>query len=174
MDDVIIRAAEPGDEPFLWEMLALAAHMPGDPEEAGAAARRDPFLAKFVRDWGRPGDLGAVAVDAGGRGLGAAWLRHLTGPEQSYPAVDPAYPELAVAVRPERTGRGLGGALLGRLLAMARGVYPGVVLSVRADNPAQRLYERHGFAVTGTIVNRVGSASHVMELRLAPAGRAAG
>jgi ribosomal protein S18 acetylase RimI-like enzyme len=169
MNDVTVREARPDDEAFLWEMLVQAAHMAADGDAAVEAARQHPFLAKFVRGWGRPGDLGVVAQAAGGeRPLGAAWLRQLAGEEQSYPAVDPAYPELAVAVLPAWTGRGVGGQLLGRLIALARGSYPGVVLSVRADNPARRLYERHGFVVTGAIVNRVGTRSHVMELRLLP------
>jgi ribosomal protein S18 acetylase RimI-like enzyme len=158
MNDVTVREAGPDDEAILWEMLVQAAHMAADGDASVEAARQHPFLAKFVCGWGRPGDLGVVAHDAGGqRPLGAAWLRHLTGEEQSYPAVDPAYPE-----------RGIGGQLLGRLIALARRSYPGIVLSVRSDNPARRLYERHGFVLTGEIVNRVGTCSRVMELRLLP------
>lgn len=156
--------ATAADEAFLWEMLAEAAHLAADGDGSVAAAQQHPFLAKFVRGWGRQGDIGVIARDAAGERLGAAWVRHLTGPEQSYPAVDGAYPELAIAVRPEHTGRGLGAALLERLIAVARPVYPGLVLSVRAENPAQGLYARHGFVVTGEIVNRVGSRSLVMEL----------
>lgn len=154
------------DQQFLWEMLAEAAHLAADGDATAAAAQQHPFLVKFVRGWGRPGDLGLIAHDATGERLGAAWVRHLTGPEQSYPAVDAAYPELAIAVRPQHVGRGLGGALLDRLIALARPLYPGIVLSVRAENPAQRLYARHGFVVTGEVVNRVGSRSLVMERRL--------
>lgn len=169
MNEVTIREARPDDEAFLWKMLVQAAHMAADGDASVEAARQHPFLAKFVRGWGRAGDLGVVAYDAGSeRPLGAAWLRHLTAEEQSYPAVDPAYPELAIAVLPAYTGRGIGGQLLGRLIALARASYPGIVLSVRADNPARQLYERHGFVVTGEIVNRVGTRSHVMELRLLP------
>ena len=36
------------------------------------------------------------------------------------------------------------------------------MLSVREANPARRLYERMGFVVVQTIVNRVGGASFVM------------
>jgi ribosomal protein S18 acetylase RimI-like enzyme len=158
--------ATAADEAFLWEMLVEAAHLAADGEAPVAAAQQHPFLAKFVRGWGRPGDIGVIARGAAGEPLGAAWARHLTGPEQSYPAVDAAYPELAIAVRPEQSGRGLGGALLGRLIALACTLYPGLVLSVRAENPAQRLYARHGFVVTGEIINRVGSRSLVMERRL--------
>ncbi len=163
---ITLRAAMREDAPFLWEMLTLAAHMQAETAEAVAEAQQHPFLAKFVRDWGGPGDLGVLAL-AAAQPVGAAWLRHLVGPEQSYPAVDPAFPELAVAVRAEHTGRGVGGALLSRLVEQARPHYPGLVLSVRADNPARRLYERHGFVVVDEIVNRVGTRSYVMELRLA-------
>jgi ribosomal protein S18 acetylase RimI-like enzyme len=162
----LITTATAADEAFLWEMLVEAAHLAADGEASATAAQQHPFLAKFVRGWGRPGDIGVIARDAAGESLGAAWVRHLIGPEQSYPTVDAAYPELAIAVRREHAGRGLGGVLLGRLIALARPVYPGLVLSVRAENPAQRLYARHGFVVTGEIVNRVGSRSLVMERRL--------
>jgi ribosomal protein S18 acetylase RimI-like enzyme len=163
--DVRVREAVAADEPFLCLMLFHAAHMAADGARSAEEARAHPYLAKFVRGWGRPGDLGAVA-EAGAGPVGAAWLRHLAGAEKSYVDVDDAYPELAIAVLPERAGQGVGGALLGRLIALARPHYSGIVLSVRADNPARRLYERHGFAVSGEIVNRVGTRSYVMELRL--------
>jgi ribosomal protein S18 acetylase RimI-like enzyme len=163
---VTLREAVAADEPFLCAMLFYAANMAADGASSADEAREHPYLAKFLRGWGRPGDLGVIALDrAQERPVGAAWVRHLVGAEKGYPAVDDAYPELAIAVLPERVGQGLGGALLGRLLALARPRYPGVVLSVRADNPARRLYERHGFAVSGEIFNRVGTRSYVMEAR---------
>lgn len=163
---ITLVTATSADEPFFWEMLAEAAHLAAEGDAMVVAAQQHPFLAKFVRGWGRAGDIGVIACGAAGERLGAAWVRHLTGSEQSYPAVDAAYPELAIAVRPEHSGRGLGGALLDRVIALAQPIYRGIVLSVRADNPAQRLYARHGFVVTGEIVNRVGSRSLVMERRL--------
>jgi ribosomal protein S18 acetylase RimI-like enzyme len=162
---VALRAAAAADEPFLCAMLFYAANMAADGARSPDEAREHPYLAKFVRGWGRPGDLGVLA-EAAGLPVGAAWVRHLVGAEKGYPAVDDAYPELAIAVLPGRAGQGIGGALLGRLIALARPRFPGIVLSVRADNPARRLYERHGFTVSGEIVNRVGTRSYVMEMRL--------
>lgn len=56
-----------------------------------------------------------------------------------------------LAVAPERQRHGVGTTLLRALLAEARRrAARTVALEVRADNDAaQRLYERHGFAVTG-------------------------
>ncbi len=65
------------------------------------------------------------------------------------------YPDEAfvqtLAVAPTAQGRGVGRLLLTELLAEADRRQQRVVsLEVRADNePAQRLYERHGFARTG-------------------------
>jgi ribosomal protein S18 acetylase RimI-like enzyme len=67
---------------------------------------------------------------------------------------------------PAAIGQGIGGALLGALLAQARGQYPAVALSVRESNPAIRLYKRHGFTVVDTVTNRVGGRSFVMQVEL--------
>jgi ribosomal protein S18 acetylase RimI-like enzyme len=150
-------------------MLFHAANMVEDGATSPEAAKTHPYLAEFVAGWGQPGDLGTIAIgSADGRALGAAWLRRLSGPEKRYAAVADDVPELAIAVVPAAIGQGIGGALLGALLAQARDQYPAVALSVRASNPARRLYERHGFVVVDTITNRVGGQSFVMRVALNP------
>jgi ribosomal protein S18 acetylase RimI-like enzyme len=162
-----IRPATPADEPILWDMLFYAANMAEDGATSSEAAKTHPYLAEFVAGWGRPGDLGVIAIDtAGDQALGAAWLRRLSGLEKRYAAVADSLPELAIAVAPAAIGQGIGGALLGALLAQARGQYPAIALSVRASNPARRLYERNGFVVVDTITNRVGGQSFVMLVEL--------
>ena len=157
-----IRPALEEDVPFLWKMLAYAAHL----DEDGPAAplvSEDPFLQRYVHGWGRPTDLGFVAVDPStGKAVGAAWVRLLIGAEQTPSYVDEQTPELALAVHPAYRGHGVGTQLLQHLLVTARQRFPAVVLSVRATNPARHLYERLGFVVIGTIVNRVGSSSDTM------------
>jgi ribosomal protein S18 acetylase RimI-like enzyme len=157
-----ICPATPADEPFLWQMLYYAANMAEDGATSGDEARTHPYLAKYVGGWGRAGDLGLVAVGQAAQPLGAAWVRLLSGAEKNYPAVADDVPELAIAVLPQYIGQGIGALLLARLLDDARALYPAVVLSVRANNPARRLYERLGFVVVDTIVNRVGGESAVM------------
>jgi ribosomal protein S18 acetylase RimI-like enzyme len=64
--------------------------------------------------------------------------------------VDEHTPELSIAVVPSRRGKGLGDELLAGLLAQARrDGFKQVSLSVEPDNPALRLYERHGFQKVG-------------------------
>src|SRR3954466_15090111 len=116
-----IRPAVSTDEPILWDMLFYAANMAEDGATSSEAAKAHPYLAEFVFGWGRPGDLGVIAIaTVDGRALGAAWLRRLSGPEKRYAAVAENVPELAIAVAPSAIGQGIGGALLGALLAQAR------------------------------------------------------
>jgi ribosomal protein S18 acetylase RimI-like enzyme len=162
-----IRRATSDDTPILWDMLFYAANMAEDGATSSEAAKTHAYLAEFVEGWARVGDLGVIASDsAAGHVLGAAWLRQLSGPEKRYAAVADGVPELAIAVVPAAIGQGIGGALLGALLDLARGQYPAVALSVRVSNPARRLYERHGFVVVDTITNRVGGRSFVMQVEL--------
>jgi predicted DNA-binding transcriptional regulator YafY len=94
-----IRLAAPEDEPFLWDMLFYAANMADDGAISGDQARDHPYLAKYVRSWGREGDVGTRAVDlASDRPVGAAWVRLLEGAEKNYPSVAAGIPELAIAV----------------------------------------------------------------------------
>ena len=159
-----LRYARASDESFLWDMLYYAAHMAEDGLVSSQDARIDPFLAKYVEGWGREGDLGVIAEDDTGEPIGAAWLRTMAIEERGYPDVPAEFPELAIAVDPAASGRGVGAALLAAFLDKAQTVHPGVVLSVRSGNRAIRLYERFGFDVMEEIENRVGGRSFVMIL----------
>ena len=141
-----IRPASSADRQFLREMLYQSLYVP----EGGAPFPREvldrPEIAKYVEGWGRAGDIGFVALELGSNEpVGAAWLRLLVGVEKGYGHVRDETPELAMAVLPAHRGRGVGSALLARLLETARAEYDSVSLSVSSDNPAVRLYVRMGF-----------------------------
>lgn len=162
-----IRMATQDDEPFLWEMLYFAAHMDEDGEVSSEAAKQNPDLLKYFNDWGRETDIGCIALERGShQPIGAAWIRLLFANEKTTSYVDDVTPELAIAVLPEYVGKGVGTLLLKYLLEAAKQLYPRVVLSVRATNPAKRLYEKMGFVVTGKIANRVGTESLNMVIQL--------
>jgi ribosomal protein S18 acetylase RimI-like enzyme len=155
-----IRPATKDDQPFLWEMLYYAAHMSEEGETSPEAAKKNPDLVKYVRDWGHETDVGCLALDSeSNRPIGAAWIRLLIGTEKTISYVNDLTPELAIAVLPEYIGYGIGTQLLIHTLEAAKKHYSSVVLSVRADNPARRLYERIGFVVIGKTTNRIGTES---------------
>ncbi len=93
--------------------------------------------------------MGVVAED--GPPVGAAWLRLLPEQDPGYGFIDAQTPELSVGVVPRHRGRGVGSLLLEALIEAAGKRYPALSLSVEPDNPARRLYERHGFQVVGTV-----------------------
>jgi ribosomal protein S18 acetylase RimI-like enzyme len=152
------------DEPFLWEMLYYAAHVNEEPGSSIEKAKSNPFLTKYVARWGQPGDLGVIAYAVGTlQPLGAAWLRVFLGEEKNCNEIENGTPELAIAVLPSWTGKGIGAQLLDAILKAAASAYPAVYLSVRATNPTKRLYERFGFVVIGELTNRVGGKSFHMK-----------
>jgi ribosomal protein S18 acetylase RimI-like enzyme len=161
---VRLRTLDTTDAPLLAAYLQLSIFVrPGEPPPR-ADTIEQPALALYVDGWGRYGDDGVLAIDVGtGGDVGAAWLRLWPGPETGYGYVDRATPELAIAVRPEHRGRGIGACLLDALIDRASVRHRSLSLSVSPDNPAVRLYERFGFAVTSdaggslTMWRRLGS-----------------
>lgn len=158
MSTLTIRPIQPTDEEFLWVMLYYAAHMDEDGPAALDAAREDAYLKRYVQGWGLATDVGVVAWENETR-VGAVWSRQLAADEDGT-----LLPEIAAAVLPSHIGRGLGTHLLHAYLAAAQKQFTAVTLSVRANNPALRLYQRLGFQVTGETINRVGTQSYLMRL----------
>jgi ribosomal protein S18 acetylase RimI-like enzyme len=141
----VIRPGSRHDARFLRDMLHHAYYWreraPQDPGEGS--------VQRYVMSWGRPGDAAVIAyADAGN--VGAAWYRLFREREPGYGFVDERTPELTIAVVPSCRGKGYGEELLDALLAQAkRDGFEQVSLSVEPDNPALRLYERHGFHKVG-------------------------
>src|SRR5438034_4360560 len=106
-------------------------------------------VGRYVDRWGREGDTGLVLIERF-RPVGAAWYRLFKDSAPGYGFVDEETPELTIAVVPSCRGRGFGVELLTALLEQARADgFASVSLSVEPENPALRLYEKHGFAKVG-------------------------
>ncbi|MEM9948795.1 MAG: GNAT family N-acetyltransferase [Cyanobacteria bacterium P01_D01_bin.36] len=157
----LIRTLQCEDEHTLWTMLMYAAH-----ESSVSVVKTNLDLIRYVAGWGRVGDFGVVA-EQDSAPVGAAWLRLWTEENRGYGYIANDVPELAIAVVPEMRGQGIGTALLSKVLALVKSEFPAVSLSIRADNPALRLYQRMGFVpVTGSeVINREGGLSFTMIYR---------
>jgi GNAT superfamily N-acetyltransferase len=122
----MIRQAGPQDVRFLRDMLKHAYHW---------RLNEDPDLpvARYVNNWGRPGDAGLVAWEAGP--VGAAWYRLFPESAPGFGFVDAQTPELTIA---------LGGQLMEALLARAK-EEGHTAVSLSAERGMTKLYERFGF-----------------------------
>ena len=143
---VEIRDLRADETEFLRDMLhAAIAWNPARPLPPKEQLLEFPQLTMFHEGWGRAGDTGLVAEEDG-RILGLAWYRFFTEEVHGEGYVDEQTPEVAVAVVDGQRGRGVGTALMDAIHARARdqGIER-ISLSVDADNPAKRLYERLGY-----------------------------
>lgn len=162
-----LRAVEPHESELIFSFLAIAARM----EEAGEPIQKalvDPGLRAYWQGWGRPGDVGVVAVERLSRlPVACAWVRRYPATEPAYGFVSEDVPELSTGTIDGFRGKGIGTRTLTELLRVCQGSVPGVSLSVRETNPAVRLYERLGFRLVpgSEKVNRVGTRSFHMLLR---------
>lgn len=174
---IAVREVTAADGDLLVDMVLEAVNWDG-----GTVTRRGvlgtPRLARYAIGWGRPGDLGLVAVDIDGpRGLhvpiGMAWLRLFTTREPGYGFIAEDVPELSLAIVPGRRRLGIGRALLAALVAKARdGGIERISLSVARANPGIQLYRQAGFTAVedaqGTTDDTV-----TMVLELQPGGSGA-
>lgn len=150
MPSYSLRPLGAEDQWFLWRMLYHAIFVPPGANAPPFEVVYSPALARYGEAWGRPDDLGFVAVDSQSQeAVGAAWLRVLTGEQRGYGFVDADTPELSIALLPDYRGQGIGTALLTALLDAADQRFSAVSLSVSHENPAQRLYARFSFTVVG-------------------------
>jgi GNAT superfamily N-acetyltransferase len=132
----MLRPVDRHDVRFLRDMLRHAYHWRLIEE-----AERPVY--RYVRNWGRPGDAGVIAMD-GPHAYGAAWYRIFTTDEPGFGFVDEKTPDLTIAVVPSRRGKGAGRELLEALLDQARADgFEAVSLST--DARQVQWYEGFGF-----------------------------
>jgi ribosomal protein S18 acetylase RimI-like enzyme len=156
------------DPAFLAEMLYEVVNWHDDGAEERPALDElleRPDLRRYVEDWGRIGDTAIVALDRLNEPVGAAWYRQFTADAPGHGFVAPDVPELSIAVYPECRGQHVGSLLLGTIVSRARSAgYRSMSLSVAAENPARRLYARHGFEVASSVDGDAPSFTMVLTL----------
>jgi GNAT superfamily N-acetyltransferase len=120
----------------------------------------EPGVRIYAEGWGRPTDIGLVAVHDGAD-AGACWLRVL--PEGvGLASVDATTPQLGIGLWPSFQRQGIGKPLMQATLAAAwRAGHAQVALTVHPENPARRMYAACGFEEAGLR----GNSYHLMVAR---------
>jgi GNAT superfamily N-acetyltransferase len=135
-----LRRLEPGDW-RTWRDVRLAALSDSPRAFASSLTKEQSYAESEWRDWLAPA-RGLKAVVEGGAGLVGAWV-----PGDRHPAVE----LYSMWVDPRWRGRGVGDLLVQEVLTWGdENGHPRVDLWVAEGNgAAERLYERHGFRMTG-------------------------
>lgn len=155
-----IRPIAERDVPFMWDMLYESLYVPEGGKPFGREILQDPAIAKYAEHWGRPGDIGWIAVTDDGQPMGTITARLFDEINRGYGYVGPDVPELGMAISLSYRGQGIGTALMKALFdeLKKRGISR-VSLSVDPNNEAAvKLYRRFGFedaGVVGTSVTMV-------------------
>jgi putative hydrolase of the HAD superfamily len=150
LENYTIRLAAEADEEFLWEMLYQAIYIPEGKPRPSKDILKEPHIAQSLSGWGRRGDIALIAVTTNHKPMGAVWVRLFDEMNKTYGYVDSSTPLLGMALLPEFRGRGIGKALLGKMLKVSKeSGYQAVSLSVDPNNPALHLYQMFGFKKIG-------------------------
>ncbi|MCI8869736.1 MAG: GNAT family N-acetyltransferase [Lawsonibacter sp.] len=139
-----IRPLRPEEYPLLEEFLYLAIFVPEGEEPPPRSILAAPELQVYSVGFGaEKGDF-ALAAETGGRVAGIVWARIM----DDYGHVDDDTPSLAISLRREYRGAGMGTAMMREMLALLqRAGYRRASLSVQKANRAANLYRRLGFQI---------------------------
>lgn len=142
--NAVVRAMRPEEYPQLREFLYLSIFVHEGEALPGREILDTPEFQVYLEGFGSgPADCAFVA-EVNGELAGAAWARIM----EDYGHVDGETPSLAISLKPEYRGQGLGTALLSALLTKLGELgYRQASLSVQKANYAVRLYEKAGFRV---------------------------
>jgi GNAT superfamily N-acetyltransferase len=151
MTDFSVRPTSPEDASAILTLHRKVAARPG-----GLARQPDEVTADYVAHAmavAADGGVNLVAVDAEGAVCGELHVERMKVAIFAHVLTD-----LTVAVDPDWQGRGVGSALFGALIDIARTMTPPVgrieLWTGAANLGAQRLYQRLGFQIEGRMIGR--------------------
>jgi ribosomal protein S18 acetylase RimI-like enzyme len=136
------------DQDKLWHWLHIALWDPPPATLRPVEVLSSPGVRIYAEQWGRPTDVGIVAL-VDGIEAGACWMRLLQD-GAGLAALDDRTPQLGIALEPRHQHQGIGKPLMLEALRAARCAgYERVSLTVHPGNPARFMYERCGFRNAG-------------------------
>lgn len=144
-DSLIIRPINKSEIAFLDKMLYNAIFVPPGNDRLPDNIIEHPEISKYIKDFGREGDLCFVAL-LNGDLVGAIWTRHFNETNKAYGFVDSGTPELSMAVYEQFRNKGIGTKLLKTMIkSLTDKGYRQISLSVDIINYAYDLYKKSGF-----------------------------
>jgi len=156
-----IRDIKQSEYPFFEDMLYEAIFIPEGEDKPEKDIILHPDVYKYIRAFGRKGDLCLVA-DMQGLLTGAVWTRLFTEEEKGYGFFDAETPELSMAVREKYRHQGIGTLLLNKMTdRLIYEEYRQVSLSVDKRNYACDFYKRQGFEIVETTDDSLTMVKHL-------------
>ena len=142
MENVILRSLRDNEKELLKEFLYEAIFIPEGMDPPDRSVTEQPELALYYEDFGSGPADHCIVAEADGRVVGAVWTRIM----DDYGHVDEETPSFAISLYREYRGRGLGTAMMRRMLEVLKAAgYKRASLAVQKANYAVRMYEAAGF-----------------------------
>lgn len=143
---MIIREMQRTEYPLLENFLYEAIFIPNGVEPPPKSIIYRPELQVYISEFGTNKHDIAFVADIDGKIVGAVWVRIMN----DYGHIDDNTPSFAISVYKEYRGKGIGTALMKKILATLkeRG-YKQASLSVQKENFAAKMYQKLGFQIIG-------------------------
>ncbi len=143
---MIIREMQRTEYPLLENFLYEAIFIPNGVEPPPKSIIYRPELQVYISEFGTSKHDIAFVADIDGKIVGAVWVRIMN----DYGHIDDNTPSFAMSVYKEYRGKGIGTALMKKILATLkeRG-YKQASLSVQKENFAAKMYQKLGFQIIG-------------------------
>ena len=144
--DYIIRELRTSEYPLLREFLYEAIFVPEGMQPPPKSCVDLPELQVYIAGFGSQKDDHALAAEAGGKVVGAVWVRIMN----DYGHIDDQTPSFAISLYEEYRGLGIGTEMLRAMLTLLKQKsYAKTSLAVQKANRAVKLYRRAGFQIIG-------------------------
>lgn len=140
--EYIIRPIRKEEYPLLEDFIYEAIFIPEGVEPPPRSIIENADIQVYIKDFGSSEHDRCFVAEAGGRVVGAVWVRIM----DDYGHVDDETPSFAISLYKEYRGHGIGTALMRTMLAALReSGYRQASLAVQKANYAVRMYLSVGF-----------------------------
>lgn len=139
-----IREMDPSEYGVLSDFLYEAIFQRNDNNRLPRSVIQEPALRIYIEDFGTKKDDRCLCAVTDNRIVGAVWTRIIKG----YGSLDDNTPEFAISIYPEYRGKGIGMALMKKMLEyLEQEGYEKASLAVQKDNYALVMYQKAGFTI---------------------------